>query len=136
MTVVGRKLEVLSGVEEPAIVLSYPLALGAKLDFVALLPELAEVCRSAGAALVIELLEDAIGDDGGEIAPVSRDCDRIVDCGTLKVRLQSVKPTQQEQRTRNLQQSESAIGPVLQIVIEGRECRITIPHFPFDPAPC
>src|SRR5207237_2985964 len=122
--VVGSQLKVLPGIEESAVVLAQPFPVRAQLNPVPLSPEALEILSPPDSALLIELLQDAVGGDGGEVAPIAGYGCRIVVGSALVVGRSPIEPAEEEQSARYLEQTQAAVGPVLEITVESRQGRI------------
>src|ERR687889_561088 len=128
MPVVGCQLKVLPRIEQPAIMLPQPFTPRAKLDLIPLGPELSQIVGPANTLLLIELPENTIRSNGGKIAAIRGNGERVVDRRALEIGCHAIKTSQQEQRARDFEQTKTAVGTVLQVTVESRECRVTISH--------
>jgi hypothetical protein len=130
----GDELEVLAGVEEAAVVLAEPFAVGPELHAVALAPVPLQIVGPPRAGEVVELAEDAVGRDGGEVRPISGYSGRVVGGSPFEVGRQPVESAEQEQRAGHLEQRETPVGSPGQIALKRDQGRVAVSHFALDPA--
>jgi len=96
---------------------------------------LLEILRAVTPSLLVEFGQHAVRRDGSEIGAIRRHRRRIIRGGPLVVRLVPIEASDQELGPGYLEQAETVIGSMIQILLEGDQRGIGVSHLTLDPAP-
>src|SRR6185437_13050825 len=122
------ELEILAGVEQAAIVLPEPLAVGPEIRAVAVRPESLQIGHPLRAGGAVELAHHAVRADGGEVDPVPGHGGGVVRGRAVIVGHHAVESSEEKQRTGDLELGQAPARAAVEVTAESGERGIPVTH--------